>query len=97
MKNILFTWVISLEIRWYLVFVRYKIIKEIVEMILEKDLLLANSDNIKFLNSIIPGKFPVLQVRLRIKDMESSGWDVAGNISKEDLIFLKFKGIFRLQ
>jgi 3-hydroxyacyl-[acyl-carrier-protein] dehydratase len=72
-----------------------QIIKEIVSEVLREEIVLVNSDNIKFLNIIVPEKHPVLEVKVCIKNKEDASWDVTGSISKEDMYFLKFKGIFQ--
>ncbi len=72
-----------------------EIIKELVSGIVEKDITLASSDNIKFLNMISPKANPDVNVKLTIKMKTVDQWDVSATISKGDLVFIKFKGIFR--
>ena len=71
-----------------------QMIMEIFSEVIHKEVSLVNSDNIKFLNIIVPEKYPVLEIKISIKKKGTEGWDVAGTISKDDLLFLKFKGIF---
>lgn len=71
-----------------------QMIMEIFSEVIHKEVSLVNSDNIKFLNIIVPEKYPVLEIKINIKKRREEGWDVAGTISKDDLLFLKFKGIF---
>jgi 3-hydroxyacyl-[acyl-carrier-protein] dehydratase len=71
-----------------------QMIKEIFSEVLHKEVSLVNSDNIKFLNIIIPVKYPVLEIKISIKKQKEEGWEVAGTISKDNLLFLKFKGVF---
>ena len=71
-----------------------QIIREIFSEIIFKDFSLVSSDNIKFLNMIVPEKSPVLDVRISYNRHPEGGWQVSGTLSEEDVTFLKFKGIF---
>ena len=71
-----------------------QMIKEIFSEVIHKEVSLVNSDNIKFLNIIVPVKYPVLEIKISIKKQKEEGWEVSGTISKDNLLFLKFKGVF---
>ena len=73
-----------------------QMIKELTSVILEKDVILSQSDNIKFLSMIRPVETPVLKVSIDIREKETGSWNVTGTISKDELIFLKFKGLMCL-
>jgi 3-hydroxyacyl-[acyl-carrier-protein] dehydratase len=74
-----------------------QMIKEIFSEIVHKEVLLVNSDNIKFLTIIVPEKYPELDIRISIKKQLEGQWDVTGTIANDNTLFLKFKGIFREQ
>jgi len=74
-----------------------QMIKEIFSEVIHKEVSLVNSDNIKFLTIIVPEKYPVLAIRISIKKQMEERWDVSGTIANDDILFLKFKGIFREQ
>jgi 3-hydroxyacyl-[acyl-carrier-protein] dehydratase len=71
-----------------------QIIKELVASIIEKEASLLKSDNIKFLSIIDPVKTPVLKVRLDIKTREHNQWDINAVMFHDQLVFIKFKGVF---
>jgi 3-hydroxyacyl-[acyl-carrier-protein] dehydratase len=70
-----------------------QMIKELTSVILEKEVILSQSDNIKFLSMIRPEETPVLKVSIDIREKESGFWNVTGTISRDEQIFLKFKGV----
>lgn len=71
-----------------------QMIKEILTEVIHRDVSLVKSDNIKFLNIIVPQQYPVLEVKLIINEQKEDSREVTGTISKDDLVFLKFRGIF---
>ena len=71
-----------------------QIIKELVSLTLNTELFLERSENIKFLSMIIPVQTPVLDIRLDIKAKGQDQWDVNAVISREQHLFIKFKGLF---
>ncbi len=71
-----------------------QIIKELVGLILEKEVSLVKSDNIKFLSMIDPFKIPLITISIEIKYKEENQWDVNAVISRDQLVFIKFKGLF---
>jgi 3-hydroxyacyl-[acyl-carrier-protein] dehydratase len=73
-----------------------QMIKELTSVILEKDVILSQSDNIKFLSMIRPAETPVLKVSIDIREKETGSWNVTGTISKDEQVFLKFKGLMCL-
>ena len=72
-----------------------QILKELTSVILKTDLVIQQSDNIKFLSMIVPSVSPLLTVSIDIKEKEPDSWHVKGAILNTDQIFLKFKGVFR--
>jgi 3-hydroxyacyl-[acyl-carrier-protein] dehydratase len=70
-----------------------QIIKELTSVVLEKEVILSQSDNIKFLSMIRPEETPVLKVTIDIREKETGFWNVTGIISKDEQVFLKFKGV----
>jgi 3-hydroxyacyl-[acyl-carrier-protein] dehydratase len=70
-----------------------QMIKELTSFVLEKEVILFQSDNIKFLLMIRPQETPVLKVTIDIREKETGFWNVTGTFSKDEQIFLKFKGV----
>jgi 3-hydroxyacyl-[acyl-carrier-protein] dehydratase len=74
-----------------------EMIKEIFSEIIHKNVLLTESDTIKFLAIIVPQKYPVLEIKVSGRQQVEKSWDVNGTISNDSILFLKFKGVFREQ
>ena len=72
-----------------------QILKELTSAMLKTDLVIQQSDNIKFLSMIVPSVSTLLTVSIDIKEKERDSWHVIGAILNTDQIFLKFKGVFR--
>jgi len=72
-----------------------QIIKELVALTLQKEIIMIKSDNIKFLSMIVPAQTPILEVRLDITEKEKDQWDVNAIISSDKQVFLKFRGGFK--
>ena len=70
-----------------------EMIRELSSHLLKKEILLSQSDNIKFLSMIRPAETPVLTVSIDLKDKEPDSWSVTAVISREEQVFLKFKGV----
>lgn len=70
-----------------------QIIKEVLEDYLGKKLRLVKADNIKFLSFIDPNQHGQvgLEVKITIGDEQVKA---DGQLVKEDVVFLKFKGVF---
>ena len=72
-----------------------QMIKELASALLNTDLVMDKSDNIKFLSMIIPSATPQLKVSIDIKEKEPGFWNVNSVILNGEQVFLKFKGVFR--
>jgi 3-hydroxyacyl-[acyl-carrier-protein] dehydratase len=72
-----------------------QMIKELTSLILKTDLVIHQSDNIKFLSMIIPSMNNLLKISIDIKEKGSGSWHVNSVIKNEDVVFLKFKGIMK--
>jgi len=70
-----------------------QMIKELTTVILKKEVNLSQSDNIKFLSMIRPNETPLLKVSIDIREKETDFWNVTVTISKDEQVFLKFKGL----
>ncbi|HTN05828.1 hypothetical protein [Agriterribacter sp.] len=72
-----------------------QMIKELLETVTGKTMLLQQSDHIKFLSVIDPRN--VLQITIRIMYQNNNGGvNVTGTILREDIICLKLKGHFTI-
>lgn len=69
-----------------------QMIRELTSLVLKKDVMLSQADNIKFLSIIRPSDSPVIQVSLEIRERETDCWTINAAISREEQVFLKFKG-----
>ena len=72
-----------------------QIIRELTSHTLGRSLELAGSDLIKFMNMIVPGKTPQLDVGLEIKEISPERWSVNATIYRGELQFIKFRGKFQ--
>ena len=70
-----------------------QMIKELSSLALNKEIILSYSDNIKFLSMIRPSETEILTLSLDIREKEYECWSVNALISREDQVFLKFKGV----
>jgi 3-hydroxyacyl-[acyl-carrier-protein] dehydratase len=70
-------------------------IKEVIEDHLSKKLQMVKADNIKFLSFIDPNQYG--QVGLEIKmSMVNEQVKADAQLANEGVVFLKFKGVFKL-
>ena len=72
-----------------------QIIKELVSLILQKEVFLFRSDNIKFLSMMVPSQITSLTIHIDIRKSEQDQWVVNAIISNDQQVFIKFKGVFR--
>ncbi|MEI6900867.1 MAG: hypothetical protein WCL00_13395 [Bacteroidota bacterium] len=72
-----------------------QIIRELVSDSLGKEVELFTSDFVKFMNMIVPGKTPQLEVKLEIKEIGLEQWSVNATIYTEEYQFIKFRGKFQ--
>jgi 3-hydroxyacyl-[acyl-carrier-protein] dehydratase len=70
-----------------------QIIMELLQLHLEKSLMLRNGDNIKFLAMIIPTQVDKITVEINYK-IESESISVDAKLWAETITFTKFKGTF---
>jgi 3-hydroxyacyl-[acyl-carrier-protein] dehydratase len=70
-----------------------QMIKELSSLVLNKEIILSYSDNIKFLSMIRPSETEILTLSLDIREKENECWSVNAVISRENQVFLKFKGV----
>ena len=70
-----------------------QIIKELLQLHLNKDLSLHKGDNIKFLAMILPTQIENIMIELNFKN-ESENYQVDAKLFLETTIFTKFKGTF---
>ena len=71
-----------------------QIIKEIAHMISDKELLLTEGRNIKFLHVIDPQIHPEVKIAGSYKSNESEILIINASLTKDELVFFKFKGLF---
>ena len=70
-----------------------QMIKELSSLVLNKEIILSYSDNIKFLSMIRPSETEILTLSLDIREKENECWSVNAVISRENQVFLKLKGV----
>jgi len=75
--------------------IQVQIIKDLTEHGLQKELLLTNSKNIKFLNFISPVENKIVSVSISYQILDDNSIKVSASIFSQDVIFLKFSGFFR--
>jgi 3-hydroxyacyl-[acyl-carrier-protein] dehydratase len=73
-----------------------QIFKELASSILQTDLVIKKSDNIKFLAMIVPASSRILTVTLEIKEKEPGSRHITGVILNKEQVFLKFKGTMQI-
>jgi len=71
-----------------------QLIREVLEEVLQKPLVLHAANNMKFMNMIVPERSPELQLQLQVKE-EDEVWKVKASITDGETIFLKFQGRFQ--
>ena len=63
--------------------------RELASVVLEKELLLENADNVKFLKGIHPGEHPLIVFRLQIKVLGNRTWKVRTEIMEGETIMTR--------
>ena len=71
-----------------------QIIKELLQIETQQNLVLAKGDNIKFTGMIIPSEHPEIHIELSFKKEENS-YVVDAKLLYENTTFTKFKGSFK--
>jgi len=72
-----------------------QIIKEVLSKILNKDLLLFHSDNLKFMSVVNPEINNNISANIKILDMGKNIIRIESTIFSGETIFFKFKGNFK--
>lgn len=70
-----------------------QIVKELASLVLQKELIIRRSDNIKYLSMIVPSLMPLLKIILEIKEKEPGSWQVTATIMDNEQALMKFRGI----
>lgn len=70
-----------------------QLIKELLQLEVNKNLTLTSGNNIKFTGMIVPTQHPVFEVKLKFTSIESQ-YVVDAQLFFENTIFTKFKGTF---
>jgi len=71
-----------------------QIIKDILKQIFQRDFIMKQASQLKFLAVINPNDIKTIQVDLTILKNDASGINVSGSFSKGERIFLKYKATF---
>lgn len=71
-----------------------QILKELMEELVGRKLLMTNGDNIKFTGMIIPEKSPVINIELNYQDKENE-FVVDARMFFGETVFTKYKGKFK--
>ena len=71
-----------------------QLIKETMEVVENKELMLASADYIKFMAIVNPEINTILQIDLKIKYKEDNSIQVISETHYNGTVFYKFKGIF---
>ena len=74
-----------------------QIIKILLKDISKKELTMRQASQLKFLAIINPNENKTVQVQLGITKEEGEEIAVTGSIHKNDLVFLKYKAVFKKQ
>lgn len=69
-------------------------IKEIAEYILDKNFMLTQARNIKFISIINPVETPFVYMELSYEFLEDNELDINCTLILDDKVFLKFRGTF---
>lgn len=70
-----------------------QMIKELLQQITNKNLLLTKGDNIKFTGMIVPTQHPKVLIEIGYKSLENS-YQAEAKLFSENTTFTKFKGEF---
>lgn len=73
-----------------------QLIKELLQEHLQKNLLLSNGDNIKFMSMIVPGQHPEISIEIGYREDENK-YLAEARIFVENTTFTKFKGTYIYQ
>ena len=74
-----------------------QMIKECVERIVGKPLLLESVTQCKFITMITPNQHQELQVSIELTENDENHIKASARISKDETIFMTFKGEFKVQ
>lgn len=72
-----------------------QLIKELLQQIIQKNLILSVGQNIKFTGMIIPTQHPKFQVDISFSELNNQ-YTAEAQLYFEDTIFTKFKGTFKI-
>ena len=73
-----------------------EMVKELLETIIGKRMLLKQSDHIKFLSVIDPTEQKPVQAEIRYSNKENSEWQVVASLHCGETVCFKLKGVFVL-
>ena len=73
-----------------------QLIKEVIQQHSQKDLVLSNGDNIKFMGMIVPGQHAEISIEVSYRKDENK-YITEARIFAENTTFTKFKGTFILR
>jgi 3-hydroxyacyl-[acyl-carrier-protein] dehydratase len=72
-----------------------QMISELVSLIKGFPVFLKNADNVKFLSLMVPDKNPTIEAMIQVKEADNDLISVTATLQEKDVIFIKFKGLFR--
>jgi 3-hydroxyacyl-[acyl-carrier-protein] dehydratase len=71
-----------------------QMICELLSLIKGFPVRLVNSDNVKFMNLMVPGKDRLIDANLLVRKTDAGEISVNATLQSGEVIFIKFKGIF---
>ncbi|NOX84933.1 MAG: 3-hydroxyacyl-ACP dehydratase [Chlorobi bacterium] len=76
--------------------IQLQIIKELLEKGLEKKLLLSKIISAKYYSMITPDGYPVLEISVQLKRVETGEYKITAQISRDIAVFTKVRAIFKV-
>lgn len=70
-------------------------VRDALEAVLEKRMIMAGADQIKFLQPILPDKVSCVEMEMALKENAGEILKVTAQITGDGVVFVKFRGFFR--
>jgi 3-hydroxyacyl-[acyl-carrier-protein] dehydratase len=71
-----------------------QMIKELLSLIKGRKLFLKQSENVKFLSLMVPVENKIITADINIRETKDGGIQVNATLIDDEIVFIKFKGLF---
>jgi 3-hydroxyacyl-[acyl-carrier-protein] dehydratase len=71
-----------------------QMIKELLSLIKGRELFLKQSENVKFLSLMVPVENKIITADINIRETKDGGIQVNATLIDDEIVFIKFKGLF---